>query len=510
MTLLEKTYNITHQKNLDEKDVKWVKPQRPEKEVLFNTFNIPENRQKIKTREYLAKALAFIDMVKRSRFADGYTVLTISVKNKRLLSMFNNSQPRVSMWIDYLIRVGLLAEYNEKYQFNGYYHGKAKQYCYSYDVENCIKEYCINNDINKYQIKNNRYYNNSIKLQTIENFDRTTVKFSSKLNLLKPDNWSCSQFEEYLINCLYENYPALEHYQELADTINDTFYSNDMDRQIQFTPKITWRKGNKCVTSIGIRATNCLVNAKKEHEDNDKDNQLYKAEVFEKYGLKYHYDVKSSVPRLTYFLNTQDWLDNSVDLYEIMFTKFIKYCPSEAMEWNDQTRKIFKDFHMRGYFDTYNKIAAHIKRVISTKTEYKKEEWTDLDYMMKSYKQVIEETIGDLYDNEIFFHESCIYMDVLWELLNRNIEVWQVYDEWNTDTEVSDMYSIIEYKANEYYNKYINKDNKLELYNNSIKLQNREVEDGREAEKVFGTVSEIDTNDRKQSIRELAEIALRL
>ena len=135
---------------------------------------------------------------------------------------------------------------------------------------------------------------------------------------MKPDNWSCTKFEEYLTQCLYENYPQLKHYQELADLINDVYYTDDLDRQIQFIPTFTWRKGNKCIIKIGIRATNPLVSAKKEYNEKDEKWTIHKDEIFNRYGLKHHYDVKSSVPRLTYFLNTGDWLDNNIDLYAKM------------------------------------------------------------------------------------------------------------------------------------------------------------------------------------------------
>ena len=43
---------------------------------------------------------------------------------------------------------------------------------------------------------------------------------------------------------------------------------------------------------------------------------------------------------------------------------------------------------------------------------------------------------------------------ILFELLKRGLEVWQVYDEWNTNEEVEDMNSVIKNKAEEYYNRY--------------------------------------------------------
>ena len=253
--------------------------------------------------------------------------------------------------------------------------------------------------------------------------------------------------------------------------INDTFYADDVDRQIQFIPNFTWRKGNKCVIKIGIRATNCLVSATKEKVlKNGKESNLTKDDVKSKYGLNYKFDVASSVPRVTYLMNNGTWLDNSVDLYKKMFDKFIYLCPTEKVEWNKETRDIFKSFHMRGYFDTESQIAGHIKRQISMKTSYNKDEWSELNYVMKSYKQAIKETIGELaYDSEIFFHESCIYMDVLFELLKKGYNVWECYDEWNTDKEVENIQEIVNNKAISYYKQYVN--NKEINNNNSIKIR---------------------------------------
>ena len=470
MTLLQETFNILQQDKKERKQYEWQKPIRPEHEFSFIPFNIPENRQKNKQREYFSKALAFIDMYKYLRFSDGYTVLAISSKKQRLLSMFNKNHKRVSLFIDWLISIGLLAEYDENYQFCAYYDSDnhSKSYVYSYETEQQIKQYCKTNNINMYNIKN-YVINNSGKLRSDNNnlfsFEKEAVRFNSKVNFLKPDNWSEYQFEQYLTQCLYENYPQLKKYQELADYINETYYKENPELQISFVPKFTWRKGNKCVTKIGIRATNELVSAKKEYNDKDQEWTLHKDQIFNKYGLKEHYDVKSSVPRLTYLLNKGIWLDNNIDLYETMYNDFIHLCPSEKLEWNNETRKMFKSFHMRGYFDTENKISGHIKREISLRQEYNKDSWSDLDYVMKSYKKCIENTLGDLYDSEIFFHESCIYMDVLLELLKRDVQVWQVYDEWNTDKEISDIYDIIEQNALSYYNQYI-KDKQQTLYFN--------------------------------------------
>jgi len=457
MTILQKVYNILNKDKLDRNDKYFeFKPSRPTKQVEFIPYNIPQTRKNKSLKEQLAKVLAFIDLNKQRRFSDGITVMPIATTNKKLLSIWG-SPINVSRAIQFMISIGLLADYDSSYQFNAYYQkdNKCKQYAYNYETEQSIKQYCKDNNINKYRIINTTIVN----IFAVEDipFEQKEVRFSSKLHLLKPDNYSMTDFENYLMGCLYINYPQLKHYQELADLINEVYYSDDYDRQIQFRPNFTWNKGNKAVTKIGIRATNSLVSAKKEREeDDDVTNTLYKDDVLNKYGLKYEFDVKSSVPRLTYALNSGIWIDNNIDLYEMMYKKFIKLCPSETMEWNDETRNIFKSFHMNGYFDTEAKLSAHLKRQVSLKTKYNKDEWSDLDYVMKSYRDSIINTVGELkYDSEIFFHESCIYMDVLYELLSRGVNVWQQYDCWYTNIEVTDIEQIVKQKVNQYINKQI-------------------------------------------------------
>jgi len=437
----------------------YTKPEICTREVTFNEFNIPETRQKRTQKNILSKILAFVDGRKRSRFRnvhDGLTVIPLSTRYPRLVSIAG-SPMQASNLIKYMIRIGLLAEYDTSFRFNSA-NNYSKKYVYNYQAEELFVNYCKENNINVWKVQKRK---RNIKPIKIGSFEMNQVLFSSKLHLLKPSNYSVTQFEDYLEDCLHKNYSWLEPYQDLADSLNEQFFYDDSDREITFKVHFEWNKGNTAVTKIGIRATNSLCNTKKEWEPEDdaKDyNFLYRDEVLKAYGFNHEYDVKSSVPRITTLLNTGVWLDSSVDSYEKMCDRFNVLCPSEALEWSKENRKIFKDLHMRGYFDTPNMIAAHIKREISLRIDYKKEDWLRLDNAMKCYKQAIEDTVGKLYDSEIFFHESCIYMDVLAELLNRGVNVLQIYDGFYTDVEVKDIEEIIEDKALNYYKRYINKD----------------------------------------------------
>lgn len=475
MTLLQKAYQALNQDKKEKKPFS-LELKRPERNIEFIPFNIPQVRSVKCTKEKLSKVLAFIEMKKFSRFSEGLTVMNISCNSKRLLSMCGSSA-NVSNLIKYMKNIGLLADYDNTYQFNGFYErlNRSKSYVYCKEVEDKIKEYCIINNINKYQIKNRTIVKKFT--EQVKSFEQSEVRFSSKLHLMKPVNWSKSEFEDYLTLKLYENYPQLEYYQNLADEINETYFAEDYDRQIRFTPKFTWNKGEKAVTKIGIRATNSLVSAKKEEEEDDKDWIIYRKDILSRYGLSHEFDVKSSVPRVTYLLSNGVWLDNNIDLYQRMYEKFIQYCPTEKLEWNKETREIFKSFHMRGYFDTYAMLAAHIKRAIALKGNYVKEDWKDLDTVMRAYKLSIGETVGELkYDSEIFFHESCMYLDVLKSLLDDGFDVLQIYDGFYTDKECRDIEERIKVITEYYYKRYLkdnnNNNNNKDIINDNNMIYN--------------------------------------
>lgn len=447
-SILVAAYEVLQQEN--EKDFWEHEPIAPKKTVKFNPFNIPISKKRNFTKNTLSKVLYFIDSKKHIRFTDkehnGLTVMGISVKNKKLKSICGGSIKQVSRLIDYMIQIGLLAEYDESYQYNSK-NNYSKQYCYSYHTELKVLEYCKQNGIEK-----SEHINGTKKILSSKNIigiNIADVKFSSKLNLQKPPNYSQKQFEEYLYSVLHHNYPNLKKYQDIANHINKTY---DEARKIYYEPTFKWNSKNTSVIKIGIRATNSLCNCKKEFEPKDLNrNFLYRKDVLKKYKLNYSYDIKSSVPRVTVLLNTGVWLDSRIDLYELMAAEFNQMCSKEYLKWNSFNRKVFKKFHMLSYFDSYNMISAHLKRRISLKTKYKRDDWVRLDDAMICYKKSVEIVLGKLWDNEIFFHESNIYLDVLFELvISRGTDVLMIYDSFYLRTEVKDIEKIIAKCAENY------------------------------------------------------------
>lgn len=424
------------------------------KEYILPELNIPEVRSKAFTKKKLGKVLAFIDMVKYKRWAGGCTIMPIATTNKKFISICG-SQQNASNLIKYMVKIGLLGEEDITYQYNATREGynKAKTYRYYYDNEFKVKHYCKENNINKYVVLNNKQLRSHTVVQKlkIENFDNDKVRFSSQLHLLKPDNYSIAQFESYIEAVLYRNYPYLAYYQELADIINETYYADHPELSISFTPSYTWNKGNKAITKIGIRATNELVSAKREKDGNENFYGSYKEDVLNKYGLNLEKDVTSSIPRITLSLNGGRWISEDVDIYELIYNEYV--INHTVVQKFEEIRPAIKKLHMRGYFDRPSTLGVHTRRVMANVRDKEA-----VDAEMKIYQEaIIAAEGGVLYGSEIFYHESCIYMDVLKTLLESGYKVWQCYDAF---------YAHKEEVTQEYFEKYVTQvvEEKANLY----------------------------------------------
>ena len=463
--ILNKAYNTI--KNLD--DVakaanKWeYKPSKPDPNVSYSLkpFKVPkaEIRSIKQSRDFQAKLLAFYELKKKVTFADD-TAIYIPITSKKLKLIFGCPKS-VAKAIDVMIECGLLAEYNEKYRFNAKYN-YSKQYIFHKPSWLLFVNYCKDNNILAYQYKNARNNNNESNNDTlVDHFDQAYVAsrvcFTSKAAYYKPKDMSCSEFEQQLEICLRDNYKELfSDYQAQADHINETYFRNHPELQIQYLPNFTWNKTKTKVTKIGIRATNSVVSAKKCKEIGDAPNLIYRSDLMQQYGTMHEFDVKSSIARITFLLNTGTWLPMSIDLYQVIWNEMIMQEPSFAAQpWNNQTREIIKYFFMRGYFDTYEMIAAHTKRAISLKGNYNADEWKELDKVMKVYKKAVEKCLGGkLYDSEIFLHESNIYMSLAKHILSNGYKLMQIYDGFYTDKPVVDIESTLKQIALSYYEQY--------------------------------------------------------
>lgn len=388
-------------------------PTRAENYIL-PIFSVAESKAKgadAKLRAKLGKVLAFIDSVKRKRFKSGCTIMPISTTNKDNLAIWD-SEMNVSRAIKYMIQIGLISIESNNYQFGAWLEkdNKSKVYRYYKENEDKIKEYCKNKGIDMYIVQNKIYSLNDMK-NVNKYINISKVRFDSRMKLIRPEGVSKAEFEKQLTLCLYKNYPALRVHIELANEINDLFYKNYHEFKVRFSPNFTWSDDGLYVSKIGIRATNSISNIKK--EDRHK--------VIEAYGFTLEKDINASVPRMTLSLNSGHWIDESIDIYKLIY-----HVMEPESECNNETREAIKKLHMRAYFDSGDKSTGHHTWISMNQENIEKDDVCDK--MIQLREAIIKAEGGKLYGSDIYYVESCVYMMTLFELLESGHFVWQVYD----------------------------------------------------------------------------------
>lgn len=134
------------------------------------------------------------------------------------------------------------------------------------------------------------------------------------------------------------------------------------------------------------------------------------------------YDVKSSIYRITYFLNTGMWPDGDVDFYEKMWGNKFE---------NKDTRDLYKKFCMKLYFDKSPRtIYSHMLRRKEINPNFDKE---FIISQIAEMKQNMCNVIGECYDSEIFLYESYMYSELARVLLDKGFKVIQIYDGFYVD-----------------------------------------------------------------------------
>ena len=388
-------------------------PQKIDDYVL-PVFVIKESQAKgaeTKRKNKLSKVLAFIDSVKHKRFKSGCTVMPISVTNKDNLAIWENEKG-VSRAISYMIEIGLISIENDKYQFGAYYEkdNKSKSYRYYKENEDKVKKYCEEHDIQMYIVKNKVYPMNEIQ-SVHTDIDKTKVRFASRIKLIRPAELSKAEFEKQLTLCLYENYPGLRFHIEKANEINEKYYKDYPEFRIRFQPNFTWSSDGIYVSRIGIRATNSMTNMKKEK----------RSEILKLYGFTLKKDINASVPRITLSLNTGSWVDETDDIYELIY-----HVMEPQGVFGYKKRETIKKLHMRAYFESGDKLTGHHTWLSMNQDNIKRE---DVCEKMTEFRNaIIKAEGGKLYGSDIFYIESCVYLMTLYDLLSSGHKVWQVYD----------------------------------------------------------------------------------
>jgi len=239
---------------------------------------------------------------------------------------------------------------------------------------------------------------------------------------------------------LCSNYRQLGHYMDKREKLNknipDVFHGHLLPN-IETTEKL--------VTRIGIRDWNDFCN---------KENIFFKVETLKIFGWKrlFQYDIKSSVPRVLLLLNTGKWMDQEIDIYELL---------NDSPFSDSTTRDNCKLFNLRCFFCSAKQVHSQVEAIL--RQRYKGAELSRKMKIVDSIKADVDRKLGEKNGTEVFLHESCIYMDVEAVLQKNGIQYAKKYDAFylNGDDESKDterknmMDEIVKSCAENYYKDWI-------------------------------------------------------
>lgn len=404
------------------------------KDYVLPVFKIPvkkSNNYESSKVEMLSKILTFIDFAQRKRCKNGCTAMPIPTTSRQNLMIWG-SEMAVSRAIKFMKEIGLITTFDESYRFGVPYEGGnyGKLYAYYEENERKLIQYCKDNNIHKYVVKNVEEIRTEKEIKRIETiiesidkvktFEISDVRFGKKLDLKKPEGFSKAAFEIYLTLCLYVNNEELIYHQMKADEINKRFYEPYPEFKLRFKPHFTW-KGNK-VVKIGIRLSNAYCCKEKEE----------RKELLKQYGFHLAKDIKSSVPRLTLSINTGHWIDEGIDIYELINKEF-----DPGSEFTEERRDNIKRYVLPTYFDeSSDKMLGKNVTYKLGKTGLNKKE---VDELMGCLRAAMLKAVGGkTYGSDIFFIESCVYLMTLYDLLTSGHMAWLVYDAFYSNGEEDD------------------------------------------------------------------------
>lgn len=328
-------------------------------------------------------------------------------------------------------RIDLLFCTCKKYYFNN---NKKDSKCRGYIVnksmtsliQDCCILYGVGIENNKKKKKSASENNKDSSFLSLNNLSPTPplsiscnlrkVRFSCRMQL------SNKLTDKDIRSALYQKYPLLEHYQTLAKELNEKYYADSPKLQIRFTPTIN-RSSKGYITKIGIRAASSVCGLPKAVDEASE--VPTRGDFFRAYfggGAVYEYDIKSSIYRVAHLMRHNEWLDDSVDFYERMAGREFA---------NAEQRANFKRLSMSLYFGgTAREVTHHLIDRCPHLRAYPKEE---IVTAIAEAQERMFAVVGESMDTEVFFHESCICMDLLARLLKRGLRVVQVYDGFFSD-----------------------------------------------------------------------------
>ena len=241
------------------------------------------------------------------------------------------------------------------------------------------------------------------------------IKFSSKYRC----KYAVGNINN-IIDAVNNQYPQLKEYQEKLKEINA--YNDRNIPESHFDVNYSIKNG--CLSKVSARYANSLCNMKKDA----------RALWCLNHGLTEAWDATSSIHSLSYAI-THNKLPTE-DMYKMYYERTEL---SKTVPFGSKMRELVKSMMQRCYFDTSAKTALqHYKKA---EGDNYKEGFGEL--LSQLYTAMREVT--NTYDSEIFFFESCVMIDVIYELVvNRGCRVLPIYDGIYFDKPQKDVQQIYE------------------------------------------------------------------
>lgn len=351
---------------------------------------------------------------------------------------------QISLVLKKCIDFGLIKVKNEYYHFGSSNHSdnKCRTYYWNSNVSQVIESIMKKNGIRKKAIRISDYGINKKLLELNKVIEEKKLnsleKYRNKLYVKEHTNINLD--DDTAILGLRQNYEPFDEYHLIMENYNSLERNhNNVEKFIFNLP----RAKNNNIKKISIRGTSnfCCI------ESENRKSML--EDLFDGF---YCNDVNGSIFRNTYLLNTGEWLDDSIDMYEYI-------C---GFKLDFETRNAVKTLCMICYF------SPSLQKAESSLCYSKDKENNIFKYLYESnyngmkdsfrwfYRNLKEKLGGRLWGSEIFFHETCNYIGVKKNMIDRGLQVYRVYDGFYTDKNLSasEFNNIVKTECLRYFNKY--------------------------------------------------------
>ena len=344
------------------------------------------------------------------------SILPISCRSSNLIESFGN-QSAVSRLIKKCLRIGLLVRMDKNYHFDKRRTKRNYSYYYAYNksAEHLVIDVCRRRKIDIEASMDKDYtivgtLADAMKMPQTD-YDRITLK-TARIGLAGYNSKSAEETVKRVI--LAEKYGRL--IMPRLAKIGTMNMRLPEEQRIVFNPNLKYSKNGRLIR-IGLRATSHIVSLEKDEEKaNGKTRMEYLTEYFGTDEIQ-EYDVRASIYQISHLLNFGEWVGNGQDPYERMFGRPFK---------NKAEREAYKSFCMALYFDNPNEIYAHNRRAIPfCVSQYGKDAIKEAIFKAE---ESMRGFTGDKFFNEVFLHESLMYIDFVYALRNMGIDVVQIYD----------------------------------------------------------------------------------